>query len=130
MNAPMAAHLMETKIRVKHNQECRVEVKRLVDFNDESMICGYEFQKDACQGDSGGPFFIETDPNRYEVFGVVSFGDGCARNFPGIYSRLSEPQTLLWIKTYIYNTDGNVCEDPMKTNKQSLFEELKNLLSL
>lgn len=49
INAPMATHLMEAKIRVKRNQECAKEVKRLVDFNDESMICGYEFKKDACQ---------------------------------------------------------------------------------
>lgn len=81
------------------------------------------------QGDSGSPFFIETDPNRYEIFGVVSFGDGCARNFPGIYSRLSNPQTLLWVKTYIYNTNGDVCKDPLKETKPSLFEEFKNLFS-
>lgn len=49
MNAPMASHLMEAKIKVNRNKECKVEVKRLVDFNDESMICGYEFNTDACQ---------------------------------------------------------------------------------
>lgn len=127
----MANRLMEAKIKVKRNQECAIEVKRLVDFNEESMVCGYEYMKDACQGDSGGPFFMETDPNRYEVFGVVSFGDGCARNFPAIYSRVSDPQTLLWIKTYIFNTDGDICEDPSMANKPqtSLFDELRQLLS-
>lgn len=45
----MAATLMETRIRVKPNNECAVETVRLVDFNVESMICGYEYNRDACQ---------------------------------------------------------------------------------
>lgn len=48
-DAKMGQNLMEAKIHVKHNQFCRKEVKRLVDFNEDSMICGYEFNKDACQ---------------------------------------------------------------------------------
>lgn len=79
------------------------------------------------QGDSGGPFFIETDPNRYEVFGVVSFGDGCARNIPGIYGRLSYPNTLSWIKQYIKIHQGNVCTDPAK-KPLSLFDEMSRVL--
>lgn len=51
-NAKMAAKLMETRIRVKPNNECRVETKRLVDFNPESMICGFEYNRDACQVNS------------------------------------------------------------------------------
>lgn len=45
----MAVVLMETRIRVKPNDECAVETVRLVQFNVESMICGYEFNTDACQ---------------------------------------------------------------------------------
>lgn len=47
--ALMATVLMETKIRVKPNKECATEVARLLTFNEESMICGYEFSHDACQ---------------------------------------------------------------------------------
>lgn len=60
---------------------------------------------------SGGPLFIETDPNRYEIFGVVSFGDGCARDFPGIYGRIADEYTLKWIKKFIADSDANVCSD-------------------
>lgn len=45
----MASVLMETRIKVKPNKECELETVRLVDFNDESMICGYEHHTDACQ---------------------------------------------------------------------------------
>lgn len=79
------------------------------------------------QGDSGGPFFIETDPNRYEVFGVVSFGDGCARSFPGIYGRLSETNTLNWIKQFIRQWQGDVCRDPREA--ESFFSELASYIT-
>lgn len=90
-DAKMASYLQETKIHLKPNDECTVAVKRLVEFNTKSMICGHEYNSDACQGDSGGPIFIETDPNRYEVFGVVSFGEGkfLVFKFPVILQNLT-----------------------------------------
>lgn len=41
--------LQEVRIKVKNNDECREELRRIATFNDESMICGYESHKDACQ---------------------------------------------------------------------------------
>lgn len=41
--------LQEVRIRVKSNEECRHDLRKIADFNDESMICGYEVNKDACQ---------------------------------------------------------------------------------
>lgn len=62
----------------------------------------------------GGPLFIETDPNRYEIIGTVSFGDGCAREFPGIYGKLGTPSTLNWIQNYIQKSGASVCSDPAR----------------
>jgi trypsin len=64
---------------------------------DESMVCagGVEGQ-DSCNGDSGGPIFLETSKGD-AVFGIVSWGNGCARkDQPGVYARVST--VLSWIK--------------------------------
>jgi secreted trypsin-like serine protease len=44
----------------------------------------------ACQGDSGGPLFASSQGGFIEV-GIVSFGEGCADGFPGVYTRISNP---------------------------------------
>lgn len=126
----MATHLQEVKIRVKPTLECTIATRRILTFNPSSMLCGQEYMQDACQGDSGGPFFIETDPNRYEVFGVVSFGDGCASSFPGIYGRIAEPFTLKWIKHYNKAAGGDVCKDPFKKTPHNYFNEISRLFPL
>lgn len=86
------------------------------------------------KGDSGGPFFIETEPNRYEVFGVVSFGDGCAKKFPGIYGKITDPSTIRWIHNYIYQTRADICLDPAgeaaRNGRVGILDELANLLTI
>lgn len=47
--------------------------------------------KDSCQGDSGGPLAIDG-----VVYGLVSWGDGCARHdAPGVYTNI--PPLRAWI---------------------------------
>jgi secreted trypsin-like serine protease len=79
-------------------------------FNDDSMMCAFAKKTDACQGDSGGPLFMETSFNRYEQIGVVSFGVGCARETPGIYTRVDK--AMYWIKKVVSQNNTGICRDP------------------
>lgn len=65
--------------------------------------------------------FIETEPNRYELIGTVSFGDGCARAFPGVYGKVATVTTLNWIRNYIDDSNGEVCNDPPRLRHRRLF---------
>ncbi|XP_070505844.1 transmembrane protease serine 12-like [Chironomus tepperi] len=42
---------------------------------------------------------------------VVSWGEGCANNFPGIYAKVSDQGTLSWIKRVIESVNANKCRD-------------------
>lgn len=48
--------------------------------------------KDACQGDSGGPLFSKAkNPKDDVVYGITSFGEGCARKgVPGGYTNVAK----------------------------------------
>ncbi len=58
--------------------------------------------KDSCQGDSGGPIFAKRPDGSFVQIGVVSRGTGCgAPTFPGIYTRISNPDILAWIRSFL-----------------------------
>jgi trypsin len=83
--------LLETNVPVVSKAKCRKSYKRLVK-NNLQMCAGYKNGgRDSCQGDSGGPLFFNNT-----LFGVVSWGKGCARPlFYGVYTRVAAMRDFL-----------------------------------
>jgi secreted trypsin-like serine protease len=63
------------------------------EIDDATMFCaGLEPQGglDTCQGDSGGPAAVKDQAGRWFMYGITSWGMGCAEaNEPGVYSRVA-----------------------------------------
>ncbi|KAH1022856.1 venom protease [Dendroctonus ponderosae] len=102
--------LQEVDVPVLSNEDCRKTNYSAKMISDNMLCAGYPKvgQKDSCQGDSGGPLVVQRDDKRYELIGIVSWGNGCARpGYPGVYTRVT--RYLDWI---LENTkDGCFCQD-------------------
>lgn len=56
----------------------------------DSHICASLYKRDSCQADSGGPLLQRNEKGIYTQIGIVSFGEGCARQqFPGVYTKVA-----------------------------------------
>ncbi|KAL0134141.1 hypothetical protein PUN28_001177 [Cardiocondyla obscurior] len=100
--------LQEVEVPVMSLQACRNTSYSARMISDNMLCAGYlEGQKDSCQGDSGGPLITEREDKKYEIIGVVSWGNGCARpGYPGVYTRVT--RYLDWILKH--SKDGCFCE--------------------
>ncbi|XP_066999945.1 trypsin-1 [Anabrus simplex] len=101
--------LREVEVPVMSNEDCKNTKYNEKMISDNMLCAGYpEGTKDSCQGDSGGPLTRERDDKRYELIGVVSWGNGCARpGYPGVYTRVT--RYLDWIMEN--SREGCFCED-------------------
>jgi len=72
--------------------------------NPETKLCAFTSGVDSCQGDSGGPLFITENGNFVQV-GIVSYGRGCAAEFPGVYTKVESYSN--WISNIIGEDLGN-----------------------
>ncbi|EZA52935.1 hypothetical protein DMN91_000954 [Ooceraea biroi] len=100
--------LQEVEVPVMSLQACRNTSYSPRMISDNMLCAGYlEGQKDSCQGDSGGPLITAREDKKYELIGVVSWGNGCARRgYPGVYTRVT--RYMDWILKN--SMDGCFCE--------------------
>ncbi|KPA19454.1 secreted protein containing Peptidase S1 and S6, chymotrypsin/Hap domain protein [Candidatus Magnetomorum sp. HK-1] len=87
--------LLQATVPVASNEACRSVFGNVIT---ENMICAGELssKKDSCYGDSGGPLVVYTNGNYY-LAGIVSWGEGCARNGSyGVYTRVSEFHSFIY----------------------------------
>nr|XP_054752462.1 low-density lipoprotein receptor-related protein 2-like [Lytechinus pictus] len=94
---PYPRYLTEVELPVVRIKRCKDATEFEVT---KFMFCaGYsaaEDKKDACQGDSGGPFAMQHE-NRWYQLGIVSWGEGCARDGKyGYYTKIL--RLLSWIE--------------------------------
>jgi Trypsin len=66
----------------------------------EDMMCAYSSGQDACSGDSGAPLIRTGSSSAWDVvLAVVSWGNGCVKEHPGVYARISYQYP--WIKDLV-----------------------------
>ncbi|XP_025834022.1 trypsin-1-like [Agrilus planipennis] len=101
--------LQEVEVPVISNEACRKNTSYTAKMISDNMLCaGYPGVggRDSCQGDSGGPLIAQRADKKYELIGVVSWGNGCARpSYPGVYTRVTK--YLDWILQN--SADGCFC---------------------
>ena len=58
-------------------------------FDESTMRCAGDSEKDTCYGDSGGPLVSFAADDSPVLVGITSFGQECADDvFPGVYTRI------------------------------------------
>lgn len=101
-----AKNLMrQTTLSVIDTTDCSQELGGRSNLGSEHL-CAFAQDKDSCQGDSGGPLFIDRgadkpEAKRYAQIGIVSWGIGCGRKYPGVYTRLSDPFVAEFIAKHL-----------------------------
>ena len=94
-NGPTPRFLKEVKLPFVEREECLRTTAQLPD----SAFCAgyYGAVHDACQGDAGGPY-ASTHKGRWYLLGIVSFGEGCAREGKyGYYTKVTK--FLHWLRS-------------------------------
>jgi secreted trypsin-like serine protease len=114
--------LLELKVSAIGFNECRRDWGS-DDLFDNTMMCAANLNETTwtpiqdCQGNIGGPLYTQ-DGSNLQV-GITSFGEGCARHMPTVYTRVSG--FVEWIEQSICELSDYppVYKCPAKTNSSN-----------
>ncbi|XP_074519522.1 plasminogen activator, urokinase b isoform X2 [Halichoeres trimaculatus] len=92
--------LQEAQVNLFADDVCRHEDYYGSKITDNMFCAGLpDWSRDACEGDSGGPLVCHV-VDRLFLFGVISWGDQCAKEFrPGVYTRVTNYNKWIEEKT-------------------------------
>ncbi|RXN08931.1 exocyst complex component 7 isoform X6 [Labeo rohita] len=93
-------YLKEAKVNLLSHDACSSK-EYYGNMITNNMLCAGtpDWSADSCKGDSGGPLVCRVR-DRMFLFGVVSWGEGCARSFrPGVYAKVSNYHHWILQKT-------------------------------
>lgn len=113
--------LLEAKLEIVGPDQCGNSVPFLLgthtvigvgsSLDAESMLCAYGATSndvaDTCKGDAGGPLIAQAAAGA-RLVGIVSWGWGCARQYPGVYSRVTALQDWLELQSNRQRPQTNV----------------------
>ncbi|KAF2903823.1 hypothetical protein ILUMI_02349 [Ignelater luminosus] len=103
-SGPKSEYLRKVNLTVVTNQNCQSELTDNTIFN--TQICTYDKGKDSCQYDSGGPIlWYDYSARRLHLVGLISYGIGCASDFPSVNTRVTS--YLAWIVSV--TSDAEYC---------------------
>ena len=118
--------VMEANLTIWNGEICKKIYSRKFGINaitDKNICAKGSRGVDACRGDSGGPLICLNDLDmRYELCGIVSWGDGDCRSVrPGVYTRTSK--YLDWI----FDTIPTLypCDDGLECLKASECKDIE-----
>ncbi|XP_078577343.1 chymotrypsinogen B-like isoform X1 [Branchiostoma floridae x Branchiostoma japonicum] len=92
--------LLEAEVPIVSHWTCRHQLPGYSVDRTTQVCAGYtEGGVDTCQGDSGGPLMCESRDGHWFLYGITSYGEGCAqpRN-PAVYTKV--PAMVAWIREH------------------------------
>ncbi|GFT03777.1 serine proteinase stubble [Nephila pilipes] len=90
--------LKEAVVPIRSPAECKRILRQQPYALGSYSICagGYPLE-DSCEGDSGGPLQVKDECGRWNLIGLVSWGLGCGKSIPAVYTRVAK--FVKWILT-------------------------------
>jgi len=98
--------LQEAAVNIVSNDDCVTKFDYTESQIDDSMICAQGKLPDGrivdrCSMDSGGPLVCQGRGGQWTVYGITSWGAGCAMpEYPGVWARVSK--VVNWIEDIMY----------------------------
>lgn len=85
-------------------------------ITDDQLCAAGTDPTDQCQSDGGGPLLFEESDGNFTIHGVTSWGRGCEKEYPGVWSRVYEHMDFL---DEHLKGGGSGCEDTNNGKKDN-----------